>query len=78
MSWHLDCRTHVVLSVREPLTAHDWQPLFESIVEKAEACGATSIVLPVQLPTSMGMAEELHRSLVNNLRERGLDVIEVG
>ena len=76
MSWHLTVTEgHVFVSVLDPLSLDDWQALCDEIVDKGKAHGAVAVALPANLPTTMGMAEELSRSLASNLRERGFAVI---
>ena len=77
-AWRLDCRAYVFVTVDEPLEPGDWDALLSAVIEETERCSAASVVLPSQLPTHMGMAGELHRSLVGRLRRRGLDVVETG
>lgn len=79
MSWDLTIEEgSVVVSVSDPLAADDWQALCDDIVDEGTGRGATTVVLPAELPTTMGMAEELSRSLASNLRERGFAVIHAG
>jgi hypothetical protein len=79
MSWVLAVRgTRVFVSVSDPLAPDDWQALYDEIVREAKSCEATAVVLPATLPTTMGMADELSRSLASNLRERGFAVSSPG
>jgi hypothetical protein len=65
----------VIVSISDPLAADDWQALCDEIVDEGKDRGATDVVLPAELPTKMGMAVELSRSLASNLREHGFAVI---
>jgi hypothetical protein len=79
MSWVLAVKgTRVFFSVSDPLAPDDWQTLYDEVVHEAKSCGARAVVLPATLPTTMGMADELSRSLASNLRERGFAVVLAG
>jgi hypothetical protein len=79
VSWVLAVKgTRVFVSVSDPLAPDDWQALCDEIVHEAKSGGATAVVLPATLPTTMGMADELSRSLASNLRERGFAVVLAG
>jgi hypothetical protein len=76
MSWRVTVTEgYVFVSVFDPLSEDDWDPLYAEIVETAKGQGAVAIVLPASIPSTMGMAVELHRSLANGLRERGFTVL---
>jgi hypothetical protein len=63
------------VEVKSPLSLDEWQALADEIVEEGRALGAKGVALPAILPTSMGMADELSRSLVNHLRAHGFAII---
>jgi len=76
VSWHVTVTEgHVFVSVFDPLSEDDWEALYDEIVEKGKAHGAVTVVLPATLPSTMGMAEELNRSLASTLRKRGFAVV---
>jgi hypothetical protein len=78
MAWDVAvAEGNVVVAISDPLGPDDWQALFDDIVDEGEGRGATVVVLPAEVPTVMGMAEELRESLETNLRARGFDVIIV-
>ena len=62
----------------DALSLDDWDVLCDEIVEFGSHQGAKVVALPSVLPTTMGMADELSRSLANHLRERGFSVIGPG
>jgi hypothetical protein len=76
MSWRVTVTEgYVFVSIFDPLSEDDWDPLCAEIADKGKAQGAVGVVLPAKIPSTMGMAAELHRSLVNGLRERGFTVM---
>jgi hypothetical protein len=62
----------------DPLSSDDWESLAEDVAREGTERRAKGVVLPAILPTAMGLAVELRRSLADNLRARGLTVIVVG
>lgn len=66
------------VEVEDPLSVDEWDVLSDEIVEFGSRHGAKVVALPRVLPTTMGMADELSRSLANHLRERGFSVLGSG
>jgi hypothetical protein len=76
MSWRVTVTEgYVFVSVFDPLSEDDWDSLYAEIADTGKAKGAVAVVLPASIPSTLGMAAELHRSLANGLRERGFTVM---
>jgi hypothetical protein len=76
MSWRVTVTEgFVFVSVFDRLSEDDWDSLYAEIADTGKAQGAVAVVLPASIPSTMGMAAELHRSLADGLRERGFTVM---
>jgi hypothetical protein len=76
MSWRVTVMDgYVFVSVFDPLSEDDWDALYAEIVDRGKAQGAVGVVLPTSIPSTLGMAAEVHRSLADGLRKRGFTVM---